>query len=88
MACLRALSYPEFCMRCSDRLILGQDGITNGAIYALLTLVHPAGVYRYPRLFRKAVRPFGATFMASLQARKPVALVWLLLAFTRWRSRL
>ena len=70
VACLRALSYPEFCMNAQIALILGQDGITNGAIYALLALsiLLVFTVTRVLFIPQGEFVAFGALTMASLQA--------------------
>ena len=85
-------------MNAQIALILGQDGITNGAIYALLALsiLLVFTVTRVLFIPQGEFVAFGALTMASLQAGKPVALVWLLLAFAlaeavcdllAWRKR-
>lgn len=63
-------------------LLLGQDGITSGAIYALLALsiVLVFSVTRVLFVPQGEFVTFGAMSMASLQAGQPVALAWLLLA--------
>ncbi|AEB60233.1 branched-chain amino acid ABC transporter permease [Ectopseudomonas composti] len=65
-------------------LLLGQDGITNGAIYALLALSILL-VFTVTRILLIPLGEFvtyGALTMAALQAGQPTALVWLLLALT------
>ena len=65
-------------------LLLGQDGITNGAIYALLALSILL-VFTVTRILLIPLGEFvtfGALTMATMQAGKPVLLVWLLLALT------
>src|SRR5690606_3086874 len=65
-------------------LLLGQDGITNGAIYALLALsiLLVFTVTRILLIPQGEFVTYGALAMASLQAGEPTALVWLLLALT------
>ena len=71
-------------MNAQIALLLGQDGITNGAIYALLAL----SILLVFTVTRILVIPqgefvtYGALTMASLQAGHPTALVWLLLGLT------
>ena len=64
-------------MNAQIALILGQDGITNGAIYALLALsiLLVFTVTRVLFIPQGEFVAFGALTMASLQAGKPVALV-------------
>ena len=63
-------------------LLLGQDGITNGAIYALLALalVLVFAVTRVIFIPQGEFVAFGALTLASLQAGKLPGTVWLLLA--------
>ena len=63
-------------------LLLGQDGITNGAIYALLALalVLVFAVTRVILIPQGEFVAFGALTLASLQADKLPGTVWLLLA--------
>jgi branched-chain amino acid transport system permease protein len=63
-------------------LILGQDGIINGAIYALLALsiLLVFTVTRVLLIPQGEFVAFGALTMATLQAGQPVKLVWLLVA--------
>ena len=63
-------------------LLLGQDGITNGAIYALLApaLVLVFAVTRVIFIPQGEFVAFGALTLASLQADKLPGTVWLLLA--------
>ncbi len=70
-------------MNAQIALILGQDGITNGAIYALLALsiLLVFTVTRVLFIPQGEFVAYGALGMAAIQAGKPVALVWLLLAF-------
>ncbi|MGE8686801.1 MAG: branched-chain amino acid ABC transporter permease [Achromobacter sp.] len=70
-------------MNAQIALILGQDGITNGAIYALLALsiLLVFTVTRVLFIPQGEFVAFGALTMAALQAGKPVMLVWLLFAF-------
>lgn len=63
-------------------VLLGQDGITNGAIYALLALSILL-VFTVTRILLIPLGEFvtfGALTMAAIQSGKPTALVWLLLA--------
>lgn len=65
-------------------LLLGQDGITNGAIYALLALSILL-VFTVTRILLIPLGEFvtfGALTMATIQSGKPVLFVWLLLALT------
>jgi branched-chain amino acid transport system permease protein len=62
-------------------LLLGQDGITNGAIYALLALSILL-VFTVTRILLIPLGEFvtfGALTMAAIQSGKPTTLVWLLL---------
>lgn len=80
-------------------LLLGQDGITNGAIYALLALalVLVFAVTRIIFIPQGEFIAFGALTLAALQAGKFPGTVWLLLAggvmvtlidgATLWRER-
>ncbi|MDR2625921.1 MAG: branched-chain amino acid ABC transporter permease [Zoogloeaceae bacterium] len=63
-------------------LILGQDGIINGAIYALLALaiLLVFTVTRVLMIPQGEFVAFGALTMAALQAGQPARLVWLLAA--------
>jgi len=63
-------------------LLLGQDGITNGAIYALLALalVLVFAVTRVIFIPQGEFVAFGALTLAALQAGKIPGTVWLLLA--------
>ncbi|RIX48209.1 MAG: branched-chain amino acid ABC transporter permease [Rhodocyclales bacterium GT-UBC] len=63
-------------------LLLGQDGITNGAIYALLALalVLVFTVTRVIFIPQGEFVAYGALTLASLQAGKVPGTVWLLLA--------
>jgi len=63
-------------------LLLGQDGVTNGAIYALLALalVLVFAVTRVIFIPQGEFVAFGALTLASLQAGKLPGTVWLLLA--------
>ncbi|MNO55038.1 High-affinity branched-chain amino acid transport system permease protein LivH [compost metagenome] len=65
-------------------MLLGQDGITNGAIYALLALsiLLVFTVTRILLIPQGEFVTYGALTMASLQAGQPTALVWLLLGLT------
>jgi branched-chain amino acid transport system permease protein len=71
-------------MNAQIALLLGQDGITNGAIYALLALsiLLVFTVTRILLIPQGEFVTYGALTMASLQAGQPTALVWLLLALT------
>jgi branched-chain amino acid transport system permease protein len=64
-------------------LILGQDGIANGAIYALLALciLLVFSVTRVLLIPQGEFVVFGALCMAAMQAGRAPALVWLLAAF-------
>ena len=63
-------------------LILGQDGVTSGAIYALLALalVLIFSVTRVIFIPQGEFVAFGALTLAMLQAGKVPATVWLLVA--------
>jgi branched-chain amino acid transport system permease protein len=63
-------------------LLLGQDGVTNGAIYALLALalVLVFAVTRVIFIPQGEFVAFGALTLASLQAGKLPGTLWLLLA--------
>ena len=63
-------------------LLLGQDGVTNGAIYALLALalVLVFAVTRVIFIPQGEFVAYGALTLASLQAGKLPGTVWLLLA--------
>lgn len=64
-------------------LILGQDGITSGAIYALLALCILL-VFTVTRILLIPLGEFsvyGALTLAAIQAGQPSAIVWLLVAF-------
>ncbi|WP_375739862.1 branched-chain amino acid ABC transporter permease [Pseudomonas boanensis] len=65
-------------------MLLGQDGITNGAIYALLalSLLLVFTVTRILLIPQGEFVTFGALTMASLQAGQPTALIWLLFGLT------
>lgn len=65
-------------------MLLGQDGITNGAIYALLALsiLLVFTVTRILLIPQGEFVTYGALTMATLQAGHPTALVWLLLGLT------
>jgi len=65
-------------------LILAQDGITNGAIYALLALsiLMVFSITRVLFIPQGEFVVYGALTMAAMQAGKPVRVVWLLAAFT------
>src|SRR5512141_3015342 len=62
-------------------LLLGQDGITNGAIYALLALalVLVFAVTRVIFIPQGEFVAFGALTLASLQTGKTPGTLWLLL---------
>jgi branched-chain amino acid transport system permease protein len=65
-------------------MLLGQDGITNGAIYALLALsiLLVFTVTRILLIPQGEFVTYGALTMATLQEGHPTALVWLLLGLT------
>lgn len=65
-------------------LLLGQDGITNGAIYALLALsiLLVFTVTRVLLIPQGEFVTYGALTMAAIQAGHPTPLAWLLLALT------
>ena len=69
-------------------LLLGQDGITNGAIYALLALsiVLVFSVTRVLFVPQGEFVTLGAMTMAAMQSGKPLRLVWLLLGFAAARA--
>src|SRR5690606_9955017 len=70
-------------MNAQIALILGQDGITNGAVYALLALsiLLVFTVTRVLFIPQGEFVAFGALTMAALQAGTPTRLVWLLAGF-------
>ena len=80
-------------------LLLGQDGIVNGAVYALLALalVLVFAVTRVIFIPQGEFVAFGALTLASFQAGKTPGTLWLLLgmgvlvaaidAFAAWRLR-
>ncbi|GAB7531499.1 branched-chain amino acid ABC transporter permease [Pseudomonas sp. 3A(2025)] len=65
-------------------LLLGQDGITNGAIYALLALsiLLVFTVTRVLLIPQGEFVTYGALTMAAIQAGHPTPLAWLLLVLT------
>ena len=65
-------------------MLLGQDGMTNGAIYALLALsiLLVFTVTRILLIPQGEFVTYGALTMATLQSGHPTALVWLLLGLT------
>lgn len=65
-------------------MLLGQDGITNGAIYALLALsiLLVFTVTRILLIPQGEFVTYGALTMATLQEGHPTSLVWLLLGLT------
>ncbi|TBU75278.1 branched-chain amino acid ABC transporter permease [Phytopseudomonas daroniae] len=65
-------------------MLLGQDGVTNGAIYALLALsiLLVFTVTRILLIPQGEYVTYGALTMAALQAGQPTSLVWLLLGLT------
>jgi branched-chain amino acid transport system permease protein len=70
-------------MNAQIALLLGQDGLTNGAVYALLALAILL-VFTVTRVLfipQGEFVSYGALSMAAIQAGKPVTLVWLLAAF-------
>ena len=80
-------------------LLLGQDGLTGGAIYALLALalVLVFSVTRVIYIPQGEFVAFGALSLAAIQAGKVPSTIWLLVAmgaavatidtFDRWRER-
>lgn len=68
-------------------LLLGQDGLTSGAIYALLALsiVLVFSVTRVLLVPQGEFVTFGAMAMAGMQAGKPAVLGWLLLGLASLR---
>lgn len=68
-------------------LLLGQDGVTSGAIYALLALsiVLVFSVTRVLLVPQGEFVTFGAMSMAAMQAGQPLRLVWLLLGLAALR---
>ncbi|MBS7781352.1 branched-chain amino acid ABC transporter permease [Acidovorax sp. CCYZU-2555] len=68
-------------------LLLGQDGLTSGAIYALLalSLVLVFSITRVLLVPQGEFVTFGAMAMAGMQAGKPAALAWLLLGLAALR---
>lgn len=68
-------------------LLLGQDGLTSGAIYALLALsiVLVFSITRVLLVPQGEFVTFGAMAMASMQAGKPAVLGWLLLGLAALR---
>ena len=72
-------------------MLLGQDGVVNGAVYALLALalVLVFSVTRVIFVPQGEFVTFGAMAMAAMQAGKPLALAWLLLGERfGWRTGL
>jgi branched-chain amino acid transport system permease protein len=71
-------------------ILLGQDGVTNGAIYALLALsiILVFTVTRILLIPLGEFVTFGALTMASFQAGEPTALMWVLLGLTLLDSAL
>jgi len=69
-------------------LLLGQDGLTSGAIYALLALsiVLVFSVTRVLLVPQGEFVTFGAMAMAAMQAGKPLMLAWLLLGLAVVRA--
>ncbi|MEH3085725.1 MAG: branched-chain amino acid ABC transporter permease [Xylophilus ampelinus] len=69
-------------------LLLGQDGITSGAIYALLALsiVLVFSITRVLLVPQGEFVTFGAMAMAGMQAGKPAVLAWLLLGLALLRA--
>ncbi|NBF12527.1 branched-chain amino acid ABC transporter permease [Pseudomonas sp. Fl4BN1] len=65
-------------------MLLGQDGMTNGAIYALLALsiLLVFTVTRILLIPQGEFVTYGALTMATLQSGRPTALIWLLLGLT------
>lgn len=69
-------------------LLLGQDGLTSGAIYALLALsiVLVFSITRVLLVPQGEFVTFGAMAMAGMQAGKPAVLAWLLLGLAVLRA--
>ena len=69
-------------------MLLGQDGLTNGAVYALLALsiVLVFTVTRILFVPQGEFVTFGAMTMAALQAGQPPKLAWLLLGVALLRT--
>lgn len=69
-------------------LLLGQDGLTSGAIYALLALsiVLVFSVTRVLLVPQGEFVTFGAMAMAGMQAGQSIALAWLLLGLAVMRT--
>jgi len=69
-------------------LLLGQDGLTSGAIYALLALsiVLVFSITRVLMVPQGEFVTFGAMAMAGMQAGKPAVLTWLLLGLAVLRA--
>ena len=65
-------------------MLLGQDGVTNGAIYALLALsiLLVFTVTRILLIPQGEFVTYGALTMAAIQAGHPTPLAWMLLALT------
>ena len=65
-------------------LILAQDGVTNGAVYALLALsiLLAFSVTRVLFIPQGEFVVYGALTMASMQGGKPPLVAWLLVAFS------
>jgi branched-chain amino acid transport system permease protein len=70
-------------MNAQIALLLGQDGLTNGAVYALLALaiLLVFSVTRVLFIPQGEFASYSALSMAAIQAGQPVPLVWLLAAF-------
>jgi branched-chain amino acid transport system permease protein len=70
-------------MNAQIALLLGQDGVANGAVYALLALsiLLVFSVTRALFIPQGEYVVYGALSMAAMQAGKPGGLVWLLAAF-------
>jgi branched-chain amino acid transport system permease protein len=71
-------------MNAQIALILGQDGLTNGAVYALLALsiLLVFSVTRVLFIPQGEFVVYGALTMAAMQAGKPLPVLWLLVAAT------
>lgn len=69
-------------------LLLGQDGMTSGAVYALLALsiVLVFSVTRVLLVPQGEFVTFGAMAMAAMQAGRPVLLAWLLVTMAGLRA--
>jgi branched-chain amino acid transport system permease protein len=77
-------------MNAQIALLLGQDGMTSGAVYALLALsiVLVFTVTRVLLVPQGEFVTFGAMSMAAMQAGTPLRLAWLVLAVALLRAAL